>query len=273
MSTPRLAPQLTKQVLARLGLSSAPSTLSFLEALVNAYVRTVPWETAFRIVKRAVTGETAVCPRWPDEFWADNLERGGGGTCFESNYAFFSLLRALGYDGYLTINNMGDSIGCHTAIILVVDEVKWLVDAGYPLYAPLPISPRGIMNRATVFMNYRVIPDGRNVYQVEQRPHPNPNAFTLIDHPVADAAYRAATTADYGPNGFFLDRIVVNKIVDETLWRFNSAEEPWRLNRFQNGGRMDVELNGDVATAVARHFKMDEAVVQAAFVNVVAGER
>jgi len=265
MSMLRLSSHLTDQVLARLGLTAAPPTLSFLEALVNAYVRTVPWETVFRIVKRANVVETAVCPRWPDEFWLDNLERGGGGTCFESNYAFFSLLRALGYEGYLTVNNMGDSIGCHTAIILLVDGMKWLVDAGYPLYAPLPISPHGVMHRATAFMSYAVYPEGDAVYQVEQQPHPNPNAFTLIDAPIADAAYRAATTADYGPDGFFLDRIVVNKVVDGTLWRFNSTEKPWRLNRFQNGARVDVDIIGDAATAVARHFQMDEAVVQTAF--------
>ncbi len=265
MTTPPLSPKLTELVLTRLNVPSAFPTLALLEALVNAYIRTVPWESAFRIVKRARTADTAVCPRWPDEFWRDNLERGGGGTCFESNYAFFSLLHALGYDGYLTINNMGDTIGCHTAIILVVDRMKWLVDAGYPLHAPLPVSARGVMYRATTFMRYTVIPDGQGVYQVNQHPHPNPNAFTLIDTPVADADYRVAATADYGPDGFFLDHIVINKIVAETMWRFNSSEEPWRLNRFQNGQRFDVELNGDVATAVARHFGMDEAVMQAAF--------
>ncbi|MCP4423404.1 MAG: arylamine N-acetyltransferase [Chloroflexi bacterium] len=265
MPTSPLLSNLAQTILSRLGVIAAPPTLSFLEALVNAYVRAVPWETVFRIVKRARVKETAVCPRWPDEFWTDNLERGGGGTCFESNYAFFSLLRALGYSGYLTVNNMGDSIGCHTAIILIVDGMKWLVDAGYPLYAPIPISSRGVMRRATAFMNYAVYPDGEKMYQVKQRPHPKPNAFTLIDRPVADAAYRAATTADYGPNGYFLDRIVINKVVDGTIWRFNSAEKPWRLSRFRDGIRLDVELNGKAATAVAQHFQMDETVMRFAF--------
>ncbi len=260
-----LSPDLTQTVLARLGVAAGPPTLARLEALVNAYVRTVPWETAFRMVKWAETAVTNDCPRWPDEFWRDNMERGGGGTCFESNYAFFSLLRALGYEGYLTINNMGETIGCHTAIVLQVAGAKWLVDAGYPLYAPLPLHPNAITHRATAFMQYMVRSDGAGVYQIEQHPHPNRNAFTLIDRPVADAAYRAATTADYGPGGFFLDRLVINKVVDDTLWRFNSGETPWRLNRFAAGVREDVKMEGDVGTAVARHFGLDEGVVQAAF--------
>lgn len=265
MLFPRLSPSFAEIVLRHLDVLAASPTLSLLEALVNAYIRTVPWETVFRIVKRARTAETAVCPRWPEEFWTDNLERGGGGTCFESNYAFFSLLRALGYEGYLTINNMGNSIGCHTAIIVLLNGQKWLVDAGFPLYAPLPVSPYGIMHRTTRFMHYTIRPDGPGIYQVEQQPHPNHNAFTFIDRPVADEVYRAATTADYGPAGLFLDRIVINKVVAEETWRFNSGEEAWLLSRFANGVRTDVELNGDVATAVARHFSMDEAVVKSAF--------
>ncbi len=270
MLTPPLSPPLTRMVLARLGLAAAPPTLSLLDALVNAYIRTVPWETVFRIVKRERVKETAVCPRWPDEFWTDNLERGGGGTCFESNYAFFSLLRALGYEGYLTINNMGDSIGCHSAIILFVEGEKWLVDAGYPLYAPLPVSSRGVMHRATAFMNYTIWPDGEHVYQVEQRPHPNTNAFTLIDRPIANSDYRAATTKDYGENGLFLDLIVINKIVNNQPWRFNSADLPWRRSRLQDGVQFDVMVKGDVVTAVSRHFDMDEIAVRAAF-DVVTG--
>ncbi|MEJ2750586.1 MAG: hypothetical protein P8183_22180, partial [Anaerolineae bacterium] len=74
-----------------------------------------------------------------------------------------------------------------------------------------------------------------------------------------------ATTADYGPTGFFLDRIVINKVVAEQTWRFNSGETPWRLNRFVDGVRTDVILNGAAATAVARHFSLEKTIVQSAF--------
>ena len=116
--TAPLSPELTRAVLSYLGVPAAPPTLDLIDTIVTAYTRTVPWESAFRIAKRARTPDTADCPRWPDEFWTDALTRGGGGTCFESNYALFSLLRALGYEGYLTINNMGETVGCHAAIVL-----------------------------------------------------------------------------------------------------------------------------------------------------------
>ena len=259
-----LLPSLTTAVLAHLNVSPSLPALPHLEQLIGNYVRTVPWETAFRIVKRQETTETAVCPRWPDEFWEDALTRGGGGTCFESNLAFYSLLRALGYDGYLTINNMGESIGCHTAIIVQLDGMKWLVDAGLPIYAPAPVRADVVVHRATAFMHYTVRPNGRSHYQIERSPHPQRNAFTLIDEPVDADTYLAATTADYGENGFFLDKVVINKVVNGRPYRFNSKESTTRLEHFWQGERFVDQLEGDGGTAVAHHFEMDETVVRKA---------
>ena len=53
MFAPTLTPDLHKAVLDRLGSSPEHPNLQFLQHLVGAYVRTVPWESAFRIVKRA----------------------------------------------------------------------------------------------------------------------------------------------------------------------------------------------------------------------------
>ncbi|MBK8900071.1 MAG: arylamine N-acetyltransferase [Anaerolineaceae bacterium] len=261
MSTNILDRQLAAQVLTFLEVEVSRPTLAALEKLLAAYYRTVPWESVFRIVRRA----EEPAPRWPELFWQEAMTRGGGGTCFESNYAFYALLQTLGYDGYLTINNMGESIGCHTAIVVVLDGQKWLVDVGLPLYALLPLSRRGVMYRSSPFLHYAVRPDGRSHYQIERWPHPKHNAFTLIDEPVDDATYRAAATADYGDNGLFLDFVIINKVINNEPWRFNMAERPWALNRFDWGQKIDTALTGDVATEVARHFGLDTAVVQRAF--------
>lgn len=260
-----LSAELKTAVLQQLNLPEQAPSLRYLDQLIGAYVQSVPWESAFRMVRREVVADTAVCPRWPEIFWQDSIERGGGGTCFESNYAFFALLQALGFAGYLTINNMGDRVGCHTAIVILLDGQKWLVDAGLPLFAPLPISPRGVMYRTTPFLVLAVRPDGENRYQVERWPHPQLNAFTLVDEPVEDAAYRQALTNDYGATGLFLDRLIINKIINGIAYRFNIWELPWAINQFGWGTRTDIALNDDPITAVARHFQIDETTVRRAF--------
>ena len=262
MSTSSLNDESATRVLAFLGMKRPFSpTLPALEKLLAAYYCTVPWESVFRIVRRA----EAPIPRWPAQFWQEAMAHGAGGTCFESNYAFFALLQTLGYDGYLTLNNMGESIGCHTAIVVVLDGQKWLVDVGLPLYALLPISSRGLMHRSSPFLLYAVRPFGPATYQIERRPHPKPIAFTLIDEPVDDATYRHATENDYGEKGLFLDYVIVNKVINNQPWRFNMAERPYALNRFEWGQRFDTVLTGDTVTQVANHFGMDTAVVQRAF--------
>lgn len=261
MPTNMLNRQLANQVLAFLEVKVPQPTLPALEKLLAAYYRTVPWESVFRIVRRAETPS----PRWPEQFWQEAMTQGAGGTCFESNYAFFALLQTLGYDGYLTLNNMSDSIGCHTAIVVLLDGQKWLVDVGLPLYALLPISSQGVMHRSSPFLHYAVRPFAPNTYQIERHPHPKRNAFTLIDEPVDNDTYRAATANDYGENGLFLDYVIVNKVINDQPWRFNMAERPYALNRFEWGQRFDTVLSGDVATDVALHFGMETAVVQRAF--------
>ncbi len=260
-----LSTELKTAVLNHLSLPEQPPSLRYIDQLIGAYVRTVPWESAFRMVRRDEVAETAVCPRWPEQFWQEAIAYGSGGTCFESNYAFFTLLQSLGFEGYLTINNMGERVGVHTAIIILLDGQKWLVDAGLPLYAPLPVSPRGVMYRTTPFLAYAVRPDGQNRYQIERWPHPQLNAFTLVDEPVAENTYRQALTSDYGVCGLFLDRVVINKIINDVAYRFNMWELPWAINRFDWGVRTDIALNGDPAAVVSRHFNIDETTVRRAF--------
>jgi len=259
-----LASSLTTAVLSHLNVSPTSPSIQHLNHLIGRYTETVPWETAFRIVKRHETEETAVCPRWPDEFWDDALTRGGGGTCFESNLAFFSLLLSLGYEGYLTINNMGETIGCHTAIVIQLDSAKWLVDAGLPIYQPLQVDATKDTTCTTPFLDYAVRPNGRSRYEIERAPHPNLNAFTLIDILVDTDTYRAATMADYGETGLFLDQVIINRVVNGSPYRFNSVESTTQLEHFWQGEKFVTDLEDAGGTAVARHFGMDEKTVRKA---------
>jgi arylamine N-acetyltransferase len=269
-----LTPDQRARVLHHLDCVASKPDVTTLNRLIAAYVRLVPWESAFRITKRSLTASTDQCPRWPEEFWEDAFQRGGGGTCFESNYAFLSLLRALGYEGYLTINNMGDTVGCHTAIILEVDGRPRVVDVGIPLHKSIRVRPESISRQPAPFHAYVLRPDGERCYQVERTRHPKRNIFTLLDHPVGDAVYRRATTNDYGPQGLFLDRVIINKVIGDQLVRFSSSERPWCIERFNaRGEKSEVALAEDTAaTQLAAVFEMDCDVIQHALAVVADRE-
>jgi arylamine N-acetyltransferase len=247
-----------------------PPNLSFLETLITAYTNRVPWESAFRIAKRGKTRVTNDCPRWPDEFWTEAIEKGGGGTCFESNYAFFALLSAIGYRGYLTINDMGDTSGCHAAIVLQMEEGLWLADVGLPIYIPLPMSRSDMTSRSCPIHTYTVTPMTSDRYQVDRDRHSKPNCYTLINRPVAEEEFRRAIINDYGPEGLFLNRVIITKVIGEYVWRFNSEERPFHLERFRNGGMETQELlddPGEIATVISEVFSIDQETLGTALLQ------
>ncbi len=241
-----------------------------------AYTRHVPWESASRIAKKADVLELGArasghaIARWPAEFWQSALEWGTGGTCFESNYAFFALLVELGFAGYLTVNNMHPTAGCHAAIVLATDGGPWLADVGLPLYAPLPLDPDRETKRQSAFHGYTVRPSGPDTYVIERDHHPQPYCFTLVDKAIPDATYRQVVAGDYGPEGLFLDRVIISKVIGGHICRFNGGERPFKLERFRRGYTDSRELAGDPgsdpAGEIARFFNLDKQLLRRALV-------
>lgn len=266
-----LSSDLVRRILHQFALEKALPSLRYLTALLNAYVQTVPWESASRIVRRAHINETQDCPRWPEEFWEGALERGLGGTCFESNYAFLALLQSLEFEGYLTINDMHDTVGCHTAAIIEIDGAQWMADAGFPVLTPLQLDIPRRTEAISHWLNYTAQPEQNKCFVIERTPHPKPYMFTVHDTPIADADYRTATIKDYGSNGLFLQEVNINKVVDGALWRFSSRELPFDLETFQDNQRINIPIKGNLdhaAHIIAAKFQMDEATLHEALARV-----
>lgn len=262
-------------VLHHLGLTK-PTTpdLFFLHQLLERYTATVPWGSVCRIAQQARHPDHKARARFVDRFWADVIEHGGDGTCFESNYAFFALLQWLGYEGYLTLNNMGATVGCHSAIVLHLDGGKWLVDVGLPIYAPLPLDADHITKAESAWHEYAVLPMGDGVhYNIERSHHSDVNCFTLVDTPVDDATYRACLIRDHEPDGFFLDKVILNKVIDGVVWRYNGREETPQLQVFPPKGQKQVHpIMGDMAQNLADKFCVDAFVLRAALAQAEQNE-
>ena len=263
---PPLSLMTTRRILAHFELPPdlAPDRES-LQRLIDRYTRTVPWESFSRLVRRARHQELEDCALLGEAFWASHFQAGSGGTCYESNYAFFSFLRRLGFDGYLTLNDMRDSIGCHSAIVLFLDGRKTLVDVGLPVYAPLPLDASLQTSADSRFFRYTVEPLADDRYDIWREGHPEPYVFTLVDQPVADAAYRRAAINDYQPgSGYFLDKVVINKVVNDQLWRFNSKDPPPRIQTFINGDQRSIPLECEAAAQLSQAFKVDRGLLESA---------
>ncbi len=275
MALEPLTPPQRDEVLAWLGVPTPSRTRAWLDAGLAAYARRVPWESASRIVRRARHADADACVAAPAVFWESAMSRGLGGTCFESNAALAALLTASGIPTTLTINDMPPTVACHTALLAEAEGEQFVVDAGFPLYAAVPL-PRGGETREVVtrWGTFSATAVGPGRYRIGQHPHPRPLAFELVNRAVTPQAYLGAMRADYGPGGLLLDRVIIKKVVQGTTWRFASGERPWVLERFADGVRRTELLPGDVArtaTALGAHFGIDCDVVRQALELVSAG--
>lgn len=256
------------RVLTYLNMQPAKPSVIHLNQLIAAYIHRVPWESVTRITKHRATADQEKRPRWPAEFWNDAIQAGSGGTCFETNYAFFSLLYALGYTGYMTINDMGETRACHAAIVIFLRGRKYLVDVSIPFEKAIPLNPAGRTRRETSLQIVTVTAVAERAYQVVRIPHPRPYVFTLIDTPIRLPDYEDAVTRDYGPGGYFLDRLVIVKKVNDRVWRFNGAEKPYKLEAFGKAGRLEIELSPDtLVETLSKRFNLIEDSIKAALAH------
>ncbi len=261
------------ETLEFLKLRRQQPSFEYLDALIDAFIHKVPWESLFRIIKRNATPETSDCPRFPYEVWSDAMNFGGGGTCFEINYAFFALLSALGYEGYMTLNDMNEAQACHAAIVLLLGGRRHLVDVSVPLPHAFPFYPDSTAHLFTSWLNFTARPESENRYVVERAPHARPYIFTLNDVPVTEDDFEAAVEADYLPTGYFLNRVVINKMIGETAWLFNSATKPYMLEAFDHSGKHEIPLEPEtLAESLAEYFHIPAEKISTALrsVNIIS---
>ena len=140
-----------------------------------------------------------------------------------------------------------------------------MVDVGLPVYAILPLDSDGETRAQSQFLRYSVEPLAGDRYEIWREPHPSRHTFTLVDTPIADADYRQAAIDDYVPGaGYFLDKVVTNKVIDDQLWRFNSKDPPPRVETFVDGQAQAHPLREDMAVELSQRFGMDRELLHEA---------
>jgi hypothetical protein len=180
--------------------------------------------------------------------------------------AFFYFLQHLGFDGYLTINKVMDKSSVHSAIIIIIDGNKYLVDIGYPLYAPIPVHEEAATIVNNSLINYQCTPVSSKEYIVENYPHPKPYLYHLTDTPVHLADYLKIASDDYGDGGLFSDRIIIRKIIDKMPTRFDSEDIPYNIHILLNGEKHKTFVKDeDLFVRLSAHFTLNCKFIRLAF--------
>jgi len=139
---PILPKAVSERVLDRLGLSSAPeNNFKGLTATYRAWCDAVPFDNTAKLIALR-TGVTGNLPGIDaEQFFANFLEHGIGGTCWPSSNALYSLFLDIGFDVTRLAGSMRDTgIISHGTTKAQVDGVDWLVDSSMLTRDPLPLS-------------------------------------------------------------------------------------------------------------------------------------
>ena len=125
-----LSPTQTDEYLARIGAGRQEPSADYLDLLIRAQLRTVPFDCA----------DVWVTGREPSLATEDLFEkivlRRRGGYCFELNLLFLRLLQSLGFEAYPVIIHLGRPGGelsppAHCGIIVTVEGQKRFADVGF----------------------------------------------------------------------------------------------------------------------------------------------
>lgn len=102
----------------------------------------LPYENLSKIIKFNRCGaDDAGRLRLPEEVITEHWQWRLGGTCFSLTFFLQTILQHHGFACYIVMGDMKAGKNIHCALIVMLDDVKYLVDPGYLLRQPMALDP------------------------------------------------------------------------------------------------------------------------------------
>ncbi len=140
----------------RLARSQPPEEL--VGQAARAFSR-IPYENLTKIVKLSEAGSPEKARRGPREVLADHLVYGAGGTCFSLTAAFLHILRALGWRAEPILADRRYGPNTHCALLVWIGGEPHLLDPGFLLVSPIPLSASPEIRLETAFNQVILTPE------------------------------------------------------------------------------------------------------------------
>jgi arylamine N-acetyltransferase len=209
-----------RRYLDLLGGEQAAPSLAALTRLTRAHLHRVPFENVTSILRRsAVAGVAPVPPLDPGAILEAWTARAGGGLCFEVAAMFGRLLRGLGYRAH-TVLAFITFPGSHQAVLVELDEGRFLVDLGNgaPFFVPIPLDGPVELRRAGLTNRFR--PDETNGWVQERWIDDAWSVFCRYDLQPSSAEARAAAYQRHHIRGasWVVDRLTLIRCEEDEVW-------------------------------------------------------
>ena len=130
--------QETLQFLKTFQFDGVKPSLDHIKA-VSRYFSRLPYENISKIIKHGLQSDQSPF-RLPPELTEDHYAWHFGVTCFSLTYFLTGIYTILGYDAQSLICKLNWGKNNHSAVIIKFAGQAFLVDPGYMIYTPLPLT-------------------------------------------------------------------------------------------------------------------------------------
>lgn len=254
-------------ILRHLKLERDVPGAAYLSALLLAWSRTIPWESASRIARHRTPAAPYQYARTAPQFFDDALSLGLGGTCFESNTALKGLLDALGFETHFAFCDTEQSrtANPHCALTVMLDGARYLADVGWPLPAAVPLDDTPTTAEAPVYQ-YHIDPVDSERWRVwRQSGTFTQECFFVKGAPVPPDTFHARLIRDHQDDGLFLNNVIIHRLIDGRMLRF---DETRGLIERVPGAELEIpwtaEQAADLPAALHAIFGLDLAILRQA---------
>lgn len=241
------------------GLSPDRPDLTALGELAGAF-SLIPWENLTKYLVRAQDPAGPERLRMPLQLFGEHVASGAGGTCFSLVRALAEVLWRCGYRCRPVMADMSHGPDIHCGLLVDLRGGPVLMDPGYLVPVPVPLSPDSPVETAAAGQVFRYVPDGCggwNMYTVrggEERWR-----YRLKGEGVGAVEFEGYWRRSFhatGMNGLHLSRLTA----DGRLYAHNS-----NLRVLRGQSRMNLKLDADYPAAVAERFGLDPELARRAW--------
>ncbi len=235
------------------GLSPGPHGLASLGELAGAFSR-IPWENLTKYLVRAQDPEGPERLRMPRRVFEEHASLGAGGTCFSLTRALQDVLERCGYRCRPVMADMSHGPDIHCALVVERDDGPVLMDPGYLVPVPVPLSADGAVETSAAGQVFRYVPDGRggwDMHTVRGRGGTERWRYRLKAAAVTSEEFELHWRRSFhatGMNGLHLSRLTENG----RLYAHNG-----NLRVLEGDSGYNRKLSGSYAEAVFETFGLD----------------
>jgi arylamine N-acetyltransferase len=225
-----------------------------LDELGLAFAR-LPYENLTKLIKKHRLPPGPERRRLPAEVIEDHIASGAGGTCFALTTLFGAVLERLGFRCRPAMCDMRNRPDSHCALVVELGSGPHLVDPGYLLHRPLPLSAQQPETLIGPGARLLASPQGTSfdLYTYDTW------RYRLKLEPVSAARFRQIWDASFDwtmMNGVH----ICASIPDGYAYVHNH-----RMRLLEGDGKRNQSIRGDEAAALAARFGISPTVVEEAY--------